>query len=107
MQTINDIITDAVSGKLTHICTDSSRRKFVHLDDTHKALKSDIGAKRLIKSVKKLLSEAVTKKYLDLINSGTLDSDKRDDMTALHISLVSGFLKEDTLSRELAKENVY
>jgi len=107
IQTINDIITDPDTGKLMHICTDYSRKKFVYIDeDEKKELKSDIGARLLIKSIKKPLSTAITKQYLDLINSSILDQDKRDDMFGLHVKLLD-ILKEDTLSCELAKENVY
>jgi hypothetical protein len=107
IQTINDIITDPDSGKRMHICTDFSRKKFVYLDeDEKKELRSDIGARMLIKSIKKPLSTAITKQYLDLINSGTLDQDKRDDLFTLHIQILGG-LKVDTLSTKLAMENNY
>jgi hypothetical protein len=105
IQTINDIITDPETGKLMHICTDFSRKKFVYIDEEEKKeLKSDIGARRLIKSIKKPLSTAITKQYLDLINSGTLDPDKRDALFTLHVQILDG-LKGDSLSSELAKEN--
>ena len=88
-----------------HICTDFSRKKFVYIDDDEKKeLKSDIGARRLIKSIKKPLSTAITKQYLDLINSGTLDPDRRDSLFTLHVQILDG-LKGDSLSSELAKEN--
>jgi hypothetical protein len=105
IQTINDIITDPETGKLMHICTDFSRKKFVYIDDDEKKeLKSDIGARMLIKSIKKPLSTAITKQYLDLINSGTLDPDRRDSLFTLHVQILDG-LKGDSLSSELAKEN--
>jgi hypothetical protein len=45
-----------------HICTDYSRKKFVYIDEEEKKeLKSDIGARRLIKSIKKPLSTAIAK----------------------------------------------
>jgi len=107
IQTINDIIRDPDTGKRMHICTDFSRKKFVYIDDDEKKeLKSDIGARMLIKSIKKPLSTAVTKQYLDLINSGTLDQDKRDDLFTLHVQILGG-LKIDTLSTKLAMENTY
>jgi hypothetical protein len=107
IQTINDIIRDPDTGKRMHICTDFSRKKFVYIDDDEKKeLKSDIGARMLIKSIKKPLSTAITKQYLDLINSGTLDQDKRDDLFTLHVQILGG-LKIDTLSTKLAMENTY
>jgi hypothetical protein len=107
IQTISDIITDPETGKLMHICTDFSRKKFVYIDDDEKKeLKSDIGARMLIKSIKKPLSTAITKQYLDLINSCTLDQDKRDSLFTLHVQILDG-LKEDALSSKLAKEYTY